>query len=148
MTCVFLVYQFSPRLNKTGKLKFCALHLPKCLRLKYAYYKNSPKNCCKGINYAFNHTIDCTRHCTVTLLFCNCSLLKGIVSIQSVCCLVWLTSNPMFGSDNFRINHHRDFRKFWNWPRFTRAISLFSKIYLSNLSQIALTNMWLLVLIK
>ena len=47
----------------------------------------------------------------------------------------------------FGINHPRDFWKFWNCPRFTRAISKFSKTHLGNLSQIALPNMWLPVLI-
>ena len=39
------------------------------------------------------------------------------------------------------------FRKFWNCPRFTRAISIFSKKHSGNLPQIALPNMWSLVLI-
>ena len=47
----------------------------------------------------------------------------------------------------FGINHPRDFWKFWNCTRFTRAVSEFSKMHLGNLSQIALPNMWLLALI-
>ena len=52
----------------------------------------------------------------------------------------------MFGWSNFWDNHPRDFWKFWNCPSFTGAISKCSKIHLSNLSQTALPNMWLLVL--
>ena len=44
------------------------------------------------------------------------------------------------------INQPGDFWKYWNCPRFTRAISKFSKIHLGNLSKITLPNMWLLVL--
>ena len=46
----------------------------------------------------------------------------------------------------FGINHPLDFWKFWNCPRFIRAISRFSKMHLGNLSQIALPNMLLLLL--
>ena len=53
----------------------------------------------------------------------------------------------MFGWSNFWNNHPSDFWKFWNCPSFTGAISKCSKIHLSNLSQTALPNMWLLVLI-
>ena len=37
----------------------------------------------------------------------------------------------------------RSFWKFWNWPRFTLAISNFSKMHSGNLSHIVLPNMWL-----
>ena len=59
--------------------------------------------------------------------------------------LVWLTSNHMFGTGDFGINHPRDFWKFWNCPCFTWVISKFSKMHSGNLSQIAFPNMWLLV---
>ena len=49
-------------------------------------------------NCKFNHTVDCNRHCTVTVLFCNCSLLKYISLFVG---LVWLISNHMFGSGDF-----------------------------------------------
>ena len=48
----------------------------------------------------------------------------------------------------FWINQPRDFWKLWNYPRFTGAISKFSKMHSDNLSQIALSTMWLLVLIS
>ena len=44
-------------LDKTGKLQVFALHLPKCLCLEYALYKNPPKECRQGINYPINQTI-------------------------------------------------------------------------------------------
>ena len=47
----------------------------------------------------------------------------------------------------FGISYSRDFWKFWSCPCFTRAISKFSKMHSGSLSQIAFTNMWLLVLI-
>ena len=45
----------------------------------------------------------------------------------------------------FRINRARGFGKFWNYPHFTREISKSSKMHSGNLSQIALSNTWLLV---
>ena len=53
----------------------------------------------------------------------------------------------MLGWAIFGISHPCDFRMFWNCPVFTSAVSKFSKMHLGNLSQIALLNMWLLVLI-
>ena len=48
----------------------------------------------------------------------------------------------------FGINHACDFWKFWDYPRFTWVISKFSQMHSCNLSQIALSNMWLLVQIR
>ena len=59
--------------------------------------------------------------------------------------LVWLTNNHMFASGDFWDKSLSWFYKFWNWSRFTRAISKFSKMHSGNLSQIALPNMQLLV---
>ena len=47
---------------------------------------------------------------------------------------------------NFCANHPRHFSKFRNCPRFTRAILKFLKMHSGSLSQIALQNIWLLVL--
>ena len=57
-------------------------------------------------------------------LFCNCPLLK-VTSFNtlSITCLVRAI---------FRINHSRDFWKFWNCPRFIWEISKFSKMYSGN----------------
>ena len=57
-------------------------------------------------------------------LFCNCPLLK-VTSFNtlSITCLVRAI---------FRINHPRDFWKFWNCPRFIWEISKFSKMYSGN----------------
>ena len=66
--------------------------------------------------------------------------------------LVWLIS--WFGVTGclvraiFGISHPSDFWKLWNYLRFIRAISKFSKMHSSNLSQIVLPNMQLLVQIK
>ena len=51
----FYRQQFSPSFNKTGKLQFSALHLPKCLCLEYVQYTNPPKECRQSINYANNN---------------------------------------------------------------------------------------------
>ena len=61
--------------------------------------------------------------------------------------LVWLTSNHMFGSPNFGDKSPFWFLKILKLASFYRAISKFSKMHSGNLSQIALPNIWLLVLI-
>ena len=41
-------------LDKIGKLQIYELYLPKCLCLEYVQYKNYPKECRQGINFAIN----------------------------------------------------------------------------------------------
>ena len=85
----------------------------------------------------------------LAVLFCNCPLLSNCLLLKEMFFkgfvgLMWLTSNHMFGSGNFWDKSPSWFLKILKLPRFTRVISIFSKMYVCNLS---LSNMWLLVLI-
>ena len=102
------------------------------------------------------NTIDCKRHWTVNggilylpnLWFVIARCLKILdISFNTKCLLVWcdLLVITWLVQTIFGINHHRNFWKFWNCSRFTRAISKFSKMHLGSLSLIALPEMWLLV---
>ena len=82
-------------------------------------------------------------------LICICPLLNDI-SFNTKCLLFW-SDYPVITClvrTIFGINYHRDFWKVWNCPRFIRATLRFSKLNPANLSQIALPDMWLLVLIS
>ena len=62
----------------------------------------------------------------------------------------WFPELLHFGNTNFCFSncvakHPRDFWKFRNCPHVTRAISMFLKMHLENLSQIAFPKIWLLV---
>ena len=64
----------------------------------------------------------------LTVWFCNCPLLNDI-SFNTKCLLVWCdwpVIRCLFRA-TFEINHSCDFRKFWNCPRFTWAVSTFQK---------------------
>ena len=91
----------------------------------------------------------------LTVLFCNCPLicicpLLNDISFNTKCLFFW-SDYPVITClvrTIFGINYHRDFWKFWDCPRFNRATSRFSKMNPRNLSQITLSDMWLLVLIS
>ena len=73
---------------------------------------------------------------------CNCPLLKDI----SVCCLVWLTSNYIFGSDNFWDKPPFWFLKVLKLPLFYSGNLKIFKNALGQFIPIALPNIGLLVL--
>ena len=93
----------------------------------------------------------------LTVLFCNCTLAdlqfpavkKYCFNIKSVYWFGVINQLAHLWLGRFwEISHLRDFWEFWNYLCFTRAISKLSKMHSGSLSQIALPNMWLLVLIS
>ena len=79
------------------------------------------------------------------LLLYNCPLLKDISFNTMFVSLVWLTSNHILGFDNFWDKSPAWFLKTLKLPSFYSGHFKTSKNALGNLSQIALSNMWLLV---
>ena len=55
---------------------------------------------------------------SLTVLFCNCPLLKNISINTEFVGFVWLTSNHMFGFDNFRDKSTSWFLKILTLPSF------------------------------
>ena len=78
------------------------------------------------------------------LLLYNCPLLKDISFNTMFVSLVWLTSNHILGFDNFWDKSPAWFLKTLKLPSFYSGHFKTSKNALGNLSQIALSNMWLL----
>ena len=81
------------------------------------------------------------------LLICNCPLLNDII-FNDFFCLLWLNSNHMFGLSDFGDKSPLWFLKILKLVISKLAISKFSKMHSGNLSQTALPDMWLLVLIQ
>ena len=80
-------------------------------------------------------------------LICNCPLLNDII-FNDFFCLLWLNSNHMFGLSDFGDKSPLWFLKILKLVISKLAISKFSKMHSGNLSQTALPDMWLLVLIQ
>ena len=79
------------------------------------------------------------------LLLYNCPLLKDISFNTMFVSLVWLTSNHILGFDTLWDKSPAWFLKTLKLPSFYSGHFKTSKNALGNLSQIALSNMWLLV---